>query len=316
MFRIKSNKHPISWLNIVAKRQKKRLLTRRDIKNSLFCSLFSDKKRALSLYNAINGTSYDNPDELQVVTLEDVVYLHQKNDVSILFDSRLTLWEHQSTFNPNMPIRGLLYYAQNLENLLGDSRRLLYRESLVNIPEPAYYVLYNGERECPEKLDLRLSDAFSRPTDGYEWTAHLLKKKSGKKPGILGKLPELKGYATLIQYIRDFKRQGYSDDQAVDMAVERCIEEGYLADYLQKLRREAKRMLLTEFDEEGWEWAVREDGKEEGRKEGLEQGIPLGEDKLARLLREVPPNSKDFTTALNGTSEERKNLYKKYKISV
>ncbi|MCR4762793.1 MAG: hypothetical protein K5696_04615 [Lachnospiraceae bacterium] len=110
-------------------------------------------------------------------------------------------------------------------------------------------------------MNLRLSDAFLRPTDGYEWTAHMLNINAGKNRELMEKCPELKGYATLIQYIREYKRQGYSDDQAVDMAVERCIKEGYLADYLQKLRREAKRMLLTEFDEEGWEWAVREDGK-------------------------------------------------------
>ena len=254
---------------------------RRNVKDSLFCSLFSEKKRALSLYNAINGTAYDNPEELEVVTLDDVVYLHQKNDVSILFDSRLTLWEHQSTFNPNMPIRGLLYYAQNMEDLLGDSRRLLYRRTLVKIPEPAYYVLYNGEEEQPERLELKLSDAFLRPTRGYEWTAHMLNIKAGKNAELLERCPELKGYAVLIQYIRDYRSQGLSRNEAVDLAVKRCIEEGYLTEYLQKQRREARRMLLTEFDEEAWKWAVREDGREEGR-----------EAERASLIRNMLSNGK------------------------
>ena len=112
-------------MNIIVKLKK--LVLRRNHKDSLFCNLFSDKENALSLYNAINGTNYHDPDEMSIVTMKDVIFLHQKNDVSVLFDSRLTLWEHQSTLNRNMPLRGLMYYARNMEGILNDDqRRLLY----------------------------------------------------------------------------------------------------------------------------------------------------------------------------------------------
>ena len=77
----------------------------RDYKDTLFTDLFSDKENALSLYNALNQTSYTNVEELEIVTLSDVLYMHQKNDVSILFQNEITLWEHQSTLNYNMPLR-------------------------------------------------------------------------------------------------------------------------------------------------------------------------------------------------------------------
>ena len=136
---------------------------RRNEKDSVFCDLFSDRKRALSLYNAINGTDYQDETELQIVTMDDVIFLHQKNDVSVMFDSKLTLWEHQSSLNYNMPLRGLMYYGRNIEGVLGEGIKKLYWKKLVKIPAPDYYVLYNGTDEMPDRVDLHLSDAFQVP---------------------------------------------------------------------------------------------------------------------------------------------------------
>ena len=84
----------------------------RNYKDTIFHDLFSDKKNALSLYNALNHTDYQDTEGLEVVTLSDAIYIHLKNDVSILFQDQLELWEHQSTRNGNMPLRGLLYFAR------------------------------------------------------------------------------------------------------------------------------------------------------------------------------------------------------------
>ena len=83
----------------------------RNYKDRLFRFVFKNKKDLLDLYNAINGTNYDDPEELEVNTLENVLYLSMKNDLSFLIDAELNLYEHQSTYNPNMPMRGLLYFA-------------------------------------------------------------------------------------------------------------------------------------------------------------------------------------------------------------
>ena len=84
-------------------------------KDTVFRMLYSDKRAILELYNALNGTDYQNPDDLTVTTLENAVYMAMKNDVSFLLDERMTLYEHQSTWNPNMPLRDLIYIARLME---------------------------------------------------------------------------------------------------------------------------------------------------------------------------------------------------------
>ena len=83
----------------------------REYKDRVFRMLLKDPKVALEVYNAMNGTSYDNPDELIITTLENAVYLGMKNDVSFILGTQLVLYEHQSTPNPNMPLRNLAYVA-------------------------------------------------------------------------------------------------------------------------------------------------------------------------------------------------------------
>ncbi|MBR6380141.1 MAG: hypothetical protein IKS07_00505 [Lachnospiraceae bacterium] len=254
-----------------AKEVLEKILTRvnRKYKDSLFCDLFSIKEHALSLYNAVNGTHYTDSEELEIVTLSDAVFIHQKNDVSILFDSRLTLWEHQSTLNANMPLRGLLYYARNMEGILSEvqKNRLIYQSAVVKIPTPAYYVFYNGASEQPERMDLKLSEAFLTPSDGYEWTAHFLNINKGHNEALLQACPALMGYSEAIGRSREYLSRGMSCEQAVDKALEDCIQEGYLSDYFSKIRGEARQMLWMEFDENGFRDAVREEGREEGRAE-------------------------------------------------
>ncbi len=72
----------------------------RQYKSSIFAMLFSDRRELLKLYNAVNGTSYTDPELLTVNTLENAIYMAVKNDVSFLIGTRLYLYEHQSTWNP------------------------------------------------------------------------------------------------------------------------------------------------------------------------------------------------------------------------
>ena len=151
----------------------------REYKNNVFCDLFSEKKNALSLYNALNHTAYTDIDDLEIVTLSDVIFMQQKNDVSIMFQNELALWEHQSTLNYNMPLRGLIYFAHNIDGILKSKGITLYGKKIVKIPSPVYYVFYNGTEHAPDRQDLKLSDSFISPTEGYEWTAHMLNINAG-----------------------------------------------------------------------------------------------------------------------------------------
>ena len=149
---------------------------------------------------------------------------------------------------------------------------MLYLKPLVKIPAPEYYVFYNGTEEAPEREDMRLSDAFEVPSEGYEWTAHLINVNAGRNDEIMDCCPALKGYALLVEEFRDGKRKGLSDNAAAERAIQKTIDTGYLVDYLGKIQAEAKTMLLTEFDEKAYEEDIREEAFNEGRVEGREEG--------------------------------------------
>lgn len=105
--------------------------------------LFSDKERMLELYNAVSGRHYENPDELQIVTLENAVYMGMKNDLAFLLDTGIYLYEHQSTINPNMPLRDLFYISSEYNGLV--DKKSLYSSTVQKIPAPNFVVFYNGE---------------------------------------------------------------------------------------------------------------------------------------------------------------------------
>ena len=182
-----------------------------------------------------------------------------------------------------MPLRGLQYFSRNIDGIIGDPKKI-HRKNLINIPAPAYYVLYNGREEQPERSVLKLSDAFEIPVPGYEWTATVININSDKNRELLAKCPELKAYAMLVGKIRELADKGESREKAVDSAVEWCISQGYLIDYLRKKRMEAKQMIMLDIDEEAYMEALKEDAREEGLAQGIaqgiEQGIPQGKEHL------------------------------------
>ena len=139
-------------------KEEKEILIVRNYKDTVFRKLFNDRKELLSLYNAMNGSSYENPDELEIVTLDNAIYMGVKNDLAFLIDFHLNLYEHQSTWNPNMPVRFLQYVAKEYEKLLNNHR--LYAGKTLKLPAPHFVVFYNGLEKRPEKEILKLSSSF------------------------------------------------------------------------------------------------------------------------------------------------------------
>ena len=277
----------------------------REYKNNVFCDLFSEKSNALSLYNALNHTDYQNTEELEIVTLSDVIFMRQKNDVSIMFQNELTLWEHQSTLNFNMPLRGLIYFAHNVDGILKSKGITLYGKKLVKIPSPDYYVFYNGTEKAPDRQDLKLSDSFMTPKEGYEWTAHMLNINVGHNQELLDTCPTLKGYALLVQYIREFQTKGSELKEAVEKAIDRCIQENHLKSYLLKKKAEVSLMLLTEFNQEAFARAIRN--------EGVEEGIEKGEDRVNQLNFYLILDKRfDDLTRATKDKQYQAQLYKEY----
>ncbi|MBO5509206.1 MAG: hypothetical protein J5962_01970, partial [Lachnospiraceae bacterium] len=109
-----------------------KLTAKREYKDTVFRMLFSEKKELLSLYNAVNDTSYDNPDELQITTLKNAIYMTVKNDISCVIDMRLNLYEHQSTVNPNIPLRDLDYVSRTYSAFYRDKD--IYSPRMIKLP--------------------------------------------------------------------------------------------------------------------------------------------------------------------------------------
>ena len=236
-------------------------------KDTVFRKLFGEnRENALSLYNAVNGTTYTNPDDLEYTTLEDVIYMKYKNDLSFLIDKTLSLYEHQSSYNPNMPLRGFLYYADLYRKLIHRSERL-YGKHLLKIPRPHYIVFYNGSEKDmeEERRTRRLSDAFETDTGAgeYEWTATMININSGKNESIMDSCHVLYEYAVFVAKIKRY-RDSMELKEAIDLAVRECIEENILRDFLEQHRREV-------CDKEG-----REEGLAEGLEKGLAKGLAKG----------------------------------------
>ena len=224
----------------------------REYKDSVFRMLYREKKNLLQLYNALNGTSHTDPEKLIFTTLENAIYLGMKNDVSFLLDDRMTLYEHQSTWNPNMPLRDLLYIARLLEKHVNAGNRSIYSSSLIRIPAPRFVVFYNGQRRAEEHTVMKLSDAFEKPeTDpALELRVRLVNINPGASPELMERCRTLREYSEFVARIRKHIDEEASIREAVEQAVSECIREGILAEFLRSQRSEVVAMSIFEYDHE------------------------------------------------------------------
>ena len=246
----------------------------REYKDRLFRMVFKEKDQFLELYNALNGTAYDNPGDLTVTTLENAIYMGMRNDVSYLLYDRLALYEHQASINPNMPLRNLFYVSDIYSGLTKDTN--LYGSKLVRLPEPQFVVFYNGADELPERSILRLSDAFSHK--GGEPKLELEVLVLNINPGFNLELMEhcrtLREYMAYVDTVRKYARET-DFPEAVDRAIRECLAKGILADFLSRNWAEVKKVSIYEYDEEKHIRQEREDAMEEGLQQGMQRGETL-----------------------------------------
>lgn len=248
----------------------------RKYKDHLFRYIFKDKKELLQLYNALNGSDYRDAGKLRINTMGDVIYLGMKNDLSFLIGDMLNLYEHQSSVNPNMPLRGLLYFAGVYSGYLEEIRADIYGSVQVKLPLPRYIVFYNGTGEEPDERELLLSDAFLLPERRddacLECRVLMMNINLGHNRRLMEKCRRLEEYARFVKEIRDRLSLGMPLREAVDSAVEFCIRQGVLEDILRKDRAEVVNLILTEYNEKQHLANV----KKEGYEDGLEKGKGLG----------------------------------------
>lgn len=289
-------------------KETKETATRRNYKDTIFRMIFREKENLLSLYNALNNTAYGNVDDLEITTLENAVYMNYKNDISFVFDFELLLYEHQSTCNPNMPLRDLLYVTRVLQNRIKDKN--LYSTTLVRIPTPRFVVFYNGIDSQPEQQTLYLSDAFGKKQDepSLELAVNVYNINLGQNQHLMEACRLLKEYAQYVTQVRA-NTENMSLTEAIEKAIDDCIRNGILVDFLSKNRAEAITVSIFEYDEEKHMQCEREEWREIGRAEGLNEGLKAGLDILKALMD--TGKTEEIQRALSD-KDYREQLYREY----
>jgi len=246
----------------------------REYKDRLFKAIYGrnteqSKKWRLELYNALNGTNYKNPEDIELTTIENVIYITMKNDVSFLIGDEMNLFEQQSTFNPNMPLRGLMYFAQLYQMNISKRGLDLFGTTLVKIPSPKFVVFYIGDTDCPDVVKFKLSDAFEhkQTNNEFEWTATMLNINLGHNKSLHKNCKSLYAYSKYIDSVKKNLKK-MPRQQAIECAVNQAIDEKLLDGFFKDQKMEVMNMSLTEFDQEEYDRNRRREGREEGLIQG------------------------------------------------
>jgi predicted transposase YdaD len=256
----------------------------RQYKDSVFSFLFSNPETLRELYGAIKGIELPHDVPITINTLEDVLYKTILNDISFEVDNKLViLIEHQSTINPNMALRLLMYIARIYEKITAGKN--LYGRKRMSLPRPEFIVLYNGVDPYPDETTLKLSDSFedtsslgiTKDTFDLELTVKIYNLNRGHNKPIIRRCEKLDGYSAFVAKVRECEAEiGRSrkphltkDDkkEAMKNAIEWCIIHNILKPFLEANGSEVLNMLMTQWKLKDALVVEREEGHEEGAEE-------------------------------------------------
>lgn len=254
----------------------------RNIKDRLFRFVFGNEKHkewTLALYNSIEHTDYTDVNDLQIVTMDNAIYMHMKNDVSVLVGSwNMSFYEHQSTLNPNMPYRFLGYWHSTMNQILEVQQKDIYRNEPIELPVPSFHVIYNGMDKAEKIEELRLSDLFHKDASGYNKdrnpslelivTQHNI---NGLKKEDSQYCVQLYEYEWFVETVRKYSKET-GITSAVNQAIEEMPEDFTIRNFILENRSEVVDMSVFEYNEERHLAYIREKGREEGRREGIAEG--------------------------------------------
>lgn len=276
----------------------------RTYKSTVFAMLFEDRRNLLELYNAVSGKNYTDPELLEINTLDNAIYMAMRNDLSFVIDGRLSLYEHQSTRNPNLPLR-FLFYISNLYSGITKDRNL-YGTRRIELPRPEFLVFYNGPEELPERQILRLSEMYSgeEGETRLELEVVLLNICGEKNKEIKEACRTLREYAEYTDRIRRYTKE-MSLNEAVERAIQECIREGILKDFLEKHRTEAKTMSIFEYDQEKHMRMEREEAMEDGIQKGIQKGIQAEKARIIENMLRCGVSEKEAHAFVEGPEESR-----------
>ncbi len=276
-------------------------------KDTVFRLLYSDPTRALSLYNSINGTDYDDPSMLEFNTIENAIFMNMKNDLSFTIASQLNLYEHQSSSYVNIPLRDLLYISDILQKMIW--KKSLYSSKRVKIPTPNFIVFYNGIEKRSEVEIVCLSDSYAVPMEhpALELKVKVLNINPGMNEDIKDKCPSLRDYMLYVERVRKYA-ETMELGKAVEMAVNECIADGIMPEFLTDQKALVTKLSIYEYDEEREMKLIRKDERE--------IGIELGSQKINQLYSRLKheKRTEDLMRAIDD-SDFRNSLLETYSLA-
>ena len=289
----------------------------RNYKDSVFTALFNDPDLLRELYCALEGVSLPPDIPVSINTLENVLYMDLYNDISFEIGGKLVvLIEHQSTINPNIALRFLLYYARVLEKTI--KGRSLYSGKGLLTPWPEFFVLYNGPNPFPDTAILKISDLFEKPQElGLAEETHpflelevkVININAGRNEDLVRRCKKLAEYSIFVAKARALLKELSNREKAIKETVEYCQKHSILKEFMEIHGSEVLNMLLTEWNwddaKEVWQEEAREEGFELGREEGRQEGLQKGHEEkaleIARKMKEMG-DSPEKICAITGIS--------------
>ena len=304
----------------MAKRKNKKIIVKRNrlkgntatanrkYKDTVFRMLFSDRKNLLSLYNAINETSYTDAAQLEIVTLENAIYMGMKNDLAFIINTNLFLYEHQSTYNPNMPLRDLFYISSEYQKLV--DKKSLYSSVLQKIPAPQFIVFYNGTEKEKDSWVNHLSEAFENLSGAPKLELEVLtiNINEGHNSELMEQCQTLREYAQYVACVRRYAKE-FELNEAVKLAVDECIRNDILSEFLRANKSEVISMSIFEYDKEEEERKLRKAEYEAGVADGFNDGINTAKKDTVRL--HIAKSSRSAGGRLRGTILHATNICRK-----
>ena len=266
----------------------------REYKDRLFSFIFGKAENrvwTLSLYNAVNESNYTDPNDIEITTMGNTIYMGMKNDLSFILYDYMNLYAHQSTYNPNMPLRELIYTGHIYAKYVNSRKLNIYGNRQLIIPIPKIIVFYNGKQDSPDEVILELKDAFPADIDVEESDIQLrvrmLNINYDHNKRIMSLCKPLTEYSWFIENVRKNKDNDMEIEDAVNKALSDMPDDFQIKDYIISNKAEVVTMCITEYNEVETMEAFKEEGREEGREELIEELLKDGTitpEKAALLL--------------------------------
>ncbi len=261
-------------------------MSNREVVSDVFSMLLEDKKNALNVYNGLNDKTYDDPELVEVCTLEKGVSLSIRNDASFIVAMDLNMYEHQSTYNPNMPLRNLIYLTDIIKPRLKGKN--LYGSKLIRIPTPKFVTFYNGVNKRPPKEIFFLSHAYENKQEDpdLELKVTCYNINIGYNESILEKSSTLRDYMIFVNKVREFKHT-YNPADSVREAIDYCIGHNILKDFLLERRDEVQKAMVLDMTFETREKMIKRDSYDDGFNDGFNDGAKSRQEEIDSLQKEI-----------------------------